>query len=297
MRILLCIDMEGISQITSYRELWPAFPEYWETGRPATTTDALAAIDGLMAGGATEITVCELHGPVPDAIIETDELPEGATWARKDDVLRQLANGNAYDALFMLGWHARCGTPDGFFSHTEGVNLRIAVDGDAVTEAHLNAWRAGVPILGITGDEALGRQLVGVLEGVPFLPVKRACKRAEAEPLYPPEEGPAAIEAFATWCVQNASARQTAPIPDRFVLSMSMLPAVADLVDGEHGLRRTSPAIVARSVTDWWYEAEPAIRAAMQASFSTWHDADDNLERLRSYLTAWASASEAAWLT
>jgi hypothetical protein len=78
---------------------------------------------------------------------------------------------------------------------------------------------------------------------------------------------------------------------------MSMLPAVADLVDGEHGLRRTSPAIVARSVTDWWYEAEPAIRAAMQASFSTWHDADDNLERLRSYLTAWASASEAAWLT
>jgi hypothetical protein len=154
-----------------------------------------------------------------------------------------------------------------------------------------------VPLLGITGDAALEGQLDGVLKGVPFLPVKRSSNRAGAEPLYSPEAATAAIEAFAAWSLENAGKRQAARLPERFVLTMSMRPDVADLVDGEHGLRRTSPAIVARSVTDWWYEAEPAIRCAVQASFAPWQDAEGSLDGLQQYLTDWVSVVEPAWLT
>ncbi|MEZ4524059.1 MAG: M55 family metallopeptidase [Thermomicrobiales bacterium] len=296
MRVLLCVKMEGVSQITSYRELWSAFPEFCETGRPAATADTLAAINGLRAGGATSITVCQLDGAMPEPVIDLEALPDSAGWAPKEEVFRYAVLQQEFDALFMLGWQARCGTPDAFMSHTEGINLRVAIDGKPVTDVHINAWRTRLPLLGVVGDAALETQLDGALEGVPFLAVKKSSSRTEATPLYSEEKSSAAIEAFASWCVHNAAKRSPLPIPERFVLSMSMPPRIADLVDGEHELRRTSPAIVAKSVTDWWYEAEPAIAAAMQASFSPLRNASDEAERRR-VLEEWATMREPEWLT
>lgn len=297
MRVLLCVDLEGIAQIRSYRELWGVFPEYEDTGRPAATTDTVAAIRGLRAGGATEITVCEVHGPVPDRIIDVDELPGEATTIAEDELLRQLARTRvAYDGVFLLGFHARAGTPNAFMSHTGGLNLHIAVDGHPITESHIWAWRGGAPVIGITGDAALENQLDGMLEGTPFLGVKRALSRAEAEPLYTPEQSSAAIRAFAAWCAEHARDRARPRHPDRLLLSINLPPPIADLLDGQHGLRRTSPSVLACSVTDWWYEADPAVRAAQEISFTPWSDAARDPARLQHYLTGWSSESEADWI-
>lgn len=296
-RVLLCVDMEGISQITTYRELWPEFSEYWESGKEAMTADTLAAVSGLKAGGATAITVCELHGAASEPIIDVDSLPEDVEWTGTEEFLRAPVLAGTHDALFQLGWHARCGTANGFLSHTCGLNVRVAVDGKPVTEVHINGWRTGLPIIGVTGDEALAEQLDGDLEGVPFLPVKRADNRATAEPLYSAEEGEAAIKAFATWCIQHDAEREPLPIPERFVFTMSMPPWLADEVDGEHGLRRTSPAIVAKSVTDWWYEAEPALAMATRESFRELLAPSTSPAKRKAILEAWAKASEPEWLT
>ena len=78
---------------------------------------------------------------------------------------------------------------------------------------------------------------------------------------------------------------------------MSMPAKIADIVDGQHGLRRTSPSVVACSVTDWWYEAQPAIAAAMRASFSPLERVNDDIGALRSMFSAWAEADEAEWLS
>lgn len=296
MRVLMCVDMEGISQLRSYRELWGVFPEYEATGRAAVTSDAVAALRGLKAGGASEITVCEVHGPVPGRIIDLDELPGGATFIAQDELLALLARTRVtYDGVFLLGWHARCGTPGAFMSHTGGLSLRIAVDGDPITEAHIWAWRAGVPVIGITGDAALEGQLDGILEGTPFLAVKKAISRAEAEPLFTPEQSSAAIRAFAAWCAEHARERERHRHPDRLLLSINLPPKIADLVEGQHGLRRTSPSVLACSVTDWWYEADPAVRAAQEISFTPWADAAHDVARLQDYLTRWSSETEADW--
>jgi D-amino peptidase len=289
--------MEGISQITSFRELWPEYSEYWDTGKEATTADALAAIDGLFAGGATAITVCELHGPPGDAIVDLDRLPERVDWVSAERFLQGPGLAGEHDAVFHLGWHARCGTPDGFMSHTNGLNMRVSIDGRPVTEVHVNAWRTGLPLIGVTGDAALGPQLNGVLEGVPFLAVKQATNRSEASPNFAAEESSTAIRSFALWCAEHASEREPAALPERFVLALSLSPEIADRIDGQHALRRTSPAVLAKSVTDWWYEAEPALTGAMFASFKRLFAADTPPAGRRAILEAWALADEPEWLT
>lgn len=296
MRVLLLVDMEGISQITCFRELWPDFPEYWESGKEATTADAIAASEGLFDGGATEVTICELHGPPNDTIIDLDRLPEGVKWVGADAFLQNEDMARDYDALFHLGWHARCGTPDGFMSHTNGINMRVTIDGKPVTEVHINAWRTGLPLLGVTGDAALGPQLDRAIEGTPFLPVKQASNRSAATPLYPAEESATAIQAFAAWCVENFEDRQPIPVPDRFVFALSMPPWLADRLDGQFDLRRTSPAVLAKSVTDWWYEAEPALAGAMFESFSRLFSSEIDPVKRKEVLEDWAQSPEPEWL-
>jgi D-aminopeptidase len=289
--------MEGISQITDYRQIWPEFPEQWEEGKAAMRADALATAKGLLAGGARAVTLCELHSPGRDPILDDEELPKGVSWTARGEVMKSSGVTSEFDAVFMLGSPARCGTPHGFMSQTNGINVRVAVDGQPVTEVHLNAWRTALPVIGVVGDEALGEQMDGTLAGVPFLSVKRATERASATALYSTEEGLAAIQAFASWCAKNAGGREASPIPERFVLSLSMPPQLTDLVEGIDGLRRTSPAIVAKSVTDWWYEAEPAVTGALQASFSLLTAPGVDAAERREILQQWAATTEAEWLT
>lgn len=90
--------------------------------------------------------------------------------------------GKSFDALFQVGFHARAGTPNGFVSHTMVPGLRVAGDGAPVTESHIWARLAGLPVLGIAGDAALGGQLDGILRGTPFLAVKRSVSRTENTP-------------------------------------------------------------------------------------------------------------------
>jgi D-amino peptidase len=296
-RVLLCVDMEGISQITDFRQTWPDFPECWEAGSAATIADTLATASGLLSGGAKAVTICELHGPARGPVLEAETLPDKVVWASVEDIFQKSGITGAFDALFLLGCHARCGTANGFMSQTYGINVRVAIDGKPVTEAHLNAWRTSLPVIGITGDEALESQIDGGLQGTPFLAVKSAEERATATALFSPEEGLSAIKAFASWCVKNAPQREAMRLPGRFVLSLSMPPPLADLVDGIDDLRRTSPAIGAKSVTDWWYEGEPAVTAALNASFSllTAPGVDEDLRK--EILETWAHTIEAEWLT
>lgn len=313
-RILLQVDMVGVAGICDPRQLWPAFPEYWETGRSAMTADALAAIEGLLEGGATEITLVEIHGPVTGKIIDSDQLPDSVTHSDERTTREALVTGAPpFDALLQVGFHARCGTQNGFVSHTEGPDLRIAVDGKAVTESHLNAWRAGLPLLGVVGDAALERQLDNGLAGTPFLAVKTATSRAVAEPIFESsEQSSVAIHAFARWCLEHYDDRTRARLPERFTLTISMRPELADLIEGKNGLLRTSPAILAMSCTDWWYDAEPAVLAALVASYQPWQrlasgvdessleaiaDVSPQLQRVRDYWLNWVSSVEPEWRT
>ena len=59
MRVVLSVDMEGVSQLRVPCEILAARPEYWRTGKPAIEADTVAAAQGLLDGGATEVVVLD----------------------------------------------------------------------------------------------------------------------------------------------------------------------------------------------------------------------------------------------
>jgi hypothetical protein len=70
--------------------------------------------------------------------------------------------------------------------------LVLHVDGEPISESHGRAWAAGVPLLGICGNEVHGRTL-GSLDGVPYLVTQRTSSPVDARPAATLDE----IERFA----------------------------------------------------------------------------------------------------
>ena len=94
--------------------------------------------------------------------------------------------------MLQVGYHARGGV-DGFLSHTYVPGLRLRVDDELISESHGRIWAAGVPLLGIVGND-LHERTLGSLTGTPFLVVQRSRGRGVVEPAYgDPGVGAAAI--------------------------------------------------------------------------------------------------------
>lgn len=262
MRVLMFADAEGVTGVGSHRELCPAFHEYWAVGRERTTDDVVAAAQGLLAGGATSVTVFDCHGPGTWRTVLEDRLPDNVT------LLESRLRPQDFDAAFHVGFHARCGTRDGFLSHTHVPDeFRLMVNGALITENHSAAWSAGVPVLGVTGDEALRGQLDGVLAGTPFLAVKRSTGREETAPVHSdPVRGAAAIRDFAQVCVRRSGERRAPALPPDSRVAISMNPDLADLAAGQAGLRRVSDRVLVVEGSEWARDIRPGIGAAVAAA-------------------------------
>ena len=302
MRVLLLTDMEGVSTITDTRECWPVFPEYWRTGRAKMTAEVVAVTTGLLQGGATAVLIQDRHGTGWPNLLP-DALPEGVT------TYRPTGAESRVDAMFQLGLHARCGTADGFISHTHVPEFRLRVNGTLITETHDYAWRSGLPLLGITGDATLQRELDGELAGVPFLGVKHSSSRVETRPVHddPHEE----LRAFARRCLVTRRAVLTPHPPEQFTVEISMRPDLADLVHAGKRLTRTGDGVFSLTGTDWQRDARPGIAAATIAALRPWRAAHgdldlsseesmlrqdpESLSRLRAYIESWMQTNYSAW--
>jgi len=306
MNILLWTDMEGISQITDHRERWPVYPEYWQTGRRKFTSDVIAAASGLLEGGATEVFVVKGHGLVGWPNLLSEEFPNRVRLFEDSERRTRI------DALFLIGSHARCGTPDGFISHTFVPYFRVSVNDALITESHAVGWRVGVPVLGIVGDAVLGKQLDGGLSGTPFLEVKRSTSRTETKPLHAnPGASADAIGVFASQCIREPRQHKPPILPSLFTVAVSMEPDLANVVVGKNGLTRRSPAVLTRQARGWVQDAEPAIEQASGAALTPFLEAIGNLdlsseeamrrqvpmslERVRRYFVEWTGGNPAAW--
>ena len=269
MRVLLFADMEGISRITDHRECWPPFEEYWATGRERFTDDVVAAAEGLLEGEATEVVVVNGHGlGWPNMLWE--RLPAGAVPAGEDWL-------EGVEAQLQVGFHSRVGTRDGFLSHTMVPGLDVSVDGNPVTESHIWAWEAGVPLLGVAGDDALSPQLDGALEGTPFLAVKRSSSRSETTPSEAsPAESAAAIRAFAREC--SMTRPSTPMLPEGFRVTLTLDPGSVPAAEGQAGLVRVSDSELELEATNWPRDVQPAIEVGMGAALTPYFELQGDLD-------------------
>ena len=69
MKILISVDMEGISGVVAWDHVDSKHKEY-ERFRRLMTAEANAAIEGALTGGATQIVVNDSHGGMRNILIE-----------------------------------------------------------------------------------------------------------------------------------------------------------------------------------------------------------------------------------
>lgn len=179
MRILICSDVEGASNVNNYRQIAPFWGQGYEECIKALTDDINAMIRGIKRAGATSIDIFDGHG---DGGNLRQEMMEGNAEIIKKDAIG-LAESH-YDAVLLVGQHACAGTVDGFLSHTGGMDYTLNINGKFIGEIANWAWLFGsynTPVIMVTGDDAAVREAKSLLPGIEGVIVKESKTRLETE--------------------------------------------------------------------------------------------------------------------
>jgi D-amino peptidase len=184
-----------------------------------------AAIAGLKAAGATEIVVVDGHGSGntagPDVL--EDQLLAPARMIARDapfDIYMDSYD-HSVDAIEAVAMHAGVGNQVGFLTHTytyEDIDYRM--NGTPFNESMilaLGAARLKIPLIMVSGDDQLEKELRRNLPWVRYATVKHAVDRSKAEAL-PREEVSRRIETAAREALQAARLPEF-PGPYRFALT------------------------------------------------------------------------------
>jgi len=191
LKVYISADMEGITGVASVDQLSPASFEY-NQARQWMTAEVLAAIQGAREAGSTEFVVSDSHGNGESLVIDRFPADVPITIVRSFPRPLGMMEGidSTFGAVIFIGYHAATTSTTGVRAHTMSSALltRIALNGVAQSEAGINAAIAaqyGVPVVMITGDDAIvteTKQRLGNLEGVI---VKRAIGFHSAATLTP----------------------------------------------------------------------------------------------------------------
>lgn len=188
-RIYISVDMEGIAGVVTGDQLGPPGFEY-ERFRGFMTNETLAAIEGARAAGATEFVVSDSHGNGESLLIE--KFPKDVTivraWPRPLAMMQGI--DESFSGVLFVGYHASTTNPQGVRAHTmsSATLADVKLNGVSVPEAGLNAAIAGhfgVPVLLVTGDDAIAAEASRLLPGVETAVVKWALGFHSARTLTP----------------------------------------------------------------------------------------------------------------
>jgi len=189
LKIYISADMEGVVGTVTGDQLGPEGFEY-EQARRWMTAEVNAAIRGARAGGATQFVVSDSHGNGQNLLL--DELPEDVTvirsWPRPLSMMAGI--DDTFDGAIFIGYHASTDNPAGVRAHTmSSARLTsVRLNGTPVPEAGLNAAIAGhfgVPVIMISGDDAIGEEATALLGDLETAVVKKAYGFHSAETLTP----------------------------------------------------------------------------------------------------------------
>src|SRR5215472_12820333 len=188
MKVFVSTDMEGTAGIVDWDQCVGDGPEA-AAGRKLLLGEVNAAIEGAMAGGATEIVVNDSHYHMRN--LAPDELAGGASYisgSHKPLYMMQGLDGS-FDAVALVSYHGSVGAPAGL-SHTYSprVVVEARLDGAVTGEAGINALVAahyGVPVVLVTGDRCACEETAAFVPGVHQAVVKEHVSRLAADSMHP----------------------------------------------------------------------------------------------------------------
>ncbi len=189
MKILIAVDMEGITGVTTWEQVNPSHAEYARF-RKLMTQDVNAAVRGAFDAGADEVIVADGHWNSSNILIE--ELDPRAKLNSGSPSPFSMMQGidETIDGVIFIGYHARNGSPNAILDHTWSSKTvaNVWLNDSLVGEYGLNAAVAGhfgVPVIMISGDQTACAQATELLGDVETAVVKQATGRFAGECLTP----------------------------------------------------------------------------------------------------------------
>jgi D-amino peptidase len=177
-KVFISVDMEGIGGVVTSEQLGPTGFEYAKF-REFMTAEALAAIEGARAAGATEFVVADAHGNMQNLLI--DRFPAGVTIVRGSPRPLMMMEGidSTFSAAMFIGYHAATTNPQGVRAHTisSATFSAVRLNGQPMSESAINATIAGyfgVPVVLVSGDDQAVGEVMKFTGNVEGAIVKRA---------------------------------------------------------------------------------------------------------------------------
>jgi len=184
MKFMIRSDIEGVTGVTTYEQA-----EKSSFGRDMLMNDLNACIEGLLSRGPQEIVIYDEH--TDGRNIDLSRLEHRVSVICGKPAYRPDWGGidSSYDALLMVGFHAKSGVPGALLPHSYSrKNLDIRLNGLSVGEIGMEAAVAGdfgVPLVMVTGDSAGMEEAAQLIPGVRTAAVKKAMGEFAAECLMP----------------------------------------------------------------------------------------------------------------
>ncbi|GAB2179359.1 M55 family metallopeptidase [Dongia sp. agr-C8] len=174
MKVYISADIEGTTGITHWDEAEKPHATYPEF-RERMTDEVVAACEGAIEAGATEILIKDAHDSGRNII--AGRLPECARlirgWSGHPFSMVQELDAS-FDALLFVGYHSKAGSDDNPLAHTLRLRVaHLAINGEIASEFQIYSYAAAlvkVPGVFISGDAGIcadARKLVPAIVTVP----------------------------------------------------------------------------------------------------------------------------------
>jgi D-amino peptidase len=189
MKLLIAVDMEGITGVVTWNHVDPSHAEY-QRFRRLMTQDVNAAVRGAFEGGADEVIVTDGHWNSDNILVEELDVRARLNSGTPSPFSMVQGVDQGVDAAMFVGYHARMGTQSAILDHTwsSARVQNVWLNGRLTGEIGLNSslcGHFGVPVLMLTGDQSANREASEWILGIENVIVKRASSRWSAE-LLPP---------------------------------------------------------------------------------------------------------------
>lgn len=216
MKVYISVDIEGVAGVSGGTQISEDKRDYSRM-RHLMTMEANAAIEGAFAAGADYILVNDAHGPMTNILIEDLDTRAELISGRPKPLQMLAGLDSSFDAAVLVGYHARMGTYQGTVDHSYwGIVRDIRLNGKPYGESGMNALAAscfGVPVVAVSGDEALAGQVKEEIGDIETIVVKWGLGRYAARSLHPEKARELIRTAVARGVQRRAELRRPAPEP------------------------------------------------------------------------------------
>ncbi len=159
-KVFISADIEGVTDVVSWGETVPDGHMYAEAARQMSL-EVAAACRGAFAAGAEEIIVRDGHDNAMN--IDHKLLPRGVKLIRGwGGTLLSMLEGldETFDGVIYIGYHSEAGSDKNPLAHTSCYPKldHVWINGERMSEFMKNSYNAaklGVPVVFISGDEAI----------------------------------------------------------------------------------------------------------------------------------------------